>query len=104
MTKMKINTTFAQKKINTTVICYLVATHKPSIVCLQETKISDRVADFPIEILGTPFQYDFVPSVGASDGILLAWSSSAWEVSDVWKGRFSLSVQLARPGSADFTW
>jgi len=71
---------------------------------LQETKISDRVADFAIEILGTTFQYDFVPSVGASGGILLAWSSPAWEVSNVWKGHFSLSVQLTRPGSADFTW
>ena len=87
-----------------TVVRSLVAAHRPSFVCLQETKISDRVADFAIEILGTTFQYDFVPSVGASGGILLAWSSPAWEVSNVWKGHFSLSVQLTRPGSADFTW
>ena len=86
------------------VVRSLLAAHRPSLVCLQETKISDRVADFAIEILGTTFQYDFVPSVGASGGILLAWASPAWEVSNVWKGRFSLSVQLTRPGSVDFTW
>jgi mRNA deadenylase 3'-5' endonuclease subunit Ccr4 len=38
--------------------------HKPSIMCIQETKLSSFCNVLAIEILGPAFDYDFLPAVG----------------------------------------
>jgi hypothetical protein len=48
------------------------------LVCLQETKL-DVISDFDvIQILGSGFDYVFLPMVHTWGGILLAWRSSSW--------------------------
>lgn len=77
---------------------------KPALVCLQETKLSAICNELANEILGQGFDYDFVPSVGASGGILLGWRRDRWVASDIAKGRFTLSARVKEVGSADDWW
>ncbi|XP_077232581.1 uncharacterized protein LOC143869909 [Tasmannia lanceolata] len=70
---------------------------KPSLVCLQETKLEviDKVTVQSIGLTGQ-WSFSFVGSIGLSGGILVAWEESYWNVVEEWKGRFSLSVVLER--------
>ena len=47
--------------------------HRASVVCLQETKLSAVCNVLANEILGSMFDYVFVPAVNVSGGILLGW-------------------------------
>jgi exonuclease III len=58
------------------VVRELVATEQPSIVCLQET-ILQVMSDFDVmKVLGTGFDYTFLPSTNTREGILVAWKSA----------------------------
>ena len=49
--------------------------HAVSVVCLQETKLSDVDSAVVAEICGVAFsEFVFSPSDGASGGLLVAWS------------------------------
>jgi hypothetical protein len=56
------------------------------------------------ETLGTAFDYDYVPTIGVSGGILLGWNTDMWAVSEVTKGRFSISAKIAETGSSNTPW
>lgn len=52
----------------------LVDSNKADIVCLQETKMEVISLGVVLSALGSSFcHFTFVPSVGASGGILIAW-------------------------------
>jgi exonuclease III len=53
----------------------LVDSSKIDIVCLQETKLTSVSRQLVLSMLGCDFDNNFVflPSVGASGGILIAW-------------------------------
>lgn len=70
-----------------------------AVVCLLETKLSTFCNVMANETLGSMFDYDYVPALNVSGGILLGWHRDLWAVSDVVKGRFSLSAKLAGIGS-----
>jgi hypothetical protein len=55
----------------------LVDSAKVDIVCLQETKLGHVSRQLVLSMLGSEFDNNFVflPSVGASGGILIAWRS-----------------------------
>jgi hypothetical protein len=67
---------------------------KPTLVCLQETKLPAVCNVLAAEILGVGFDYACLPSVGASGGILLGWRRERWTASDLVFGRFALSARL----------
>ena len=57
--------------------------HRASVVCLQETKLSAVCNVLANEILGSMFDYVFVPAVNVSGGILLGWHRELWTASQV---------------------
>jgi exonuclease III len=53
-------------------VCELVRVERPSIVYLQETKLS-VISDYDlIQIIGVGFDYCYLPTVGTHVGVLLA--------------------------------
>lgn len=75
--------------------------HRPSIVCLQETKISNFCNGHAIETLGTMFDYVVLPAVNVAGGILLGWLRDSWTATVVAVGRFSISAKMCAVGSQD---
>lgn len=69
-----------------------------TVVCLQETKVSTISSAWANEILGCTFDYDFVPAVNVSGGILLGWHRDHWVAFGVVKGRNSISARLTPVG------
>jgi exonuclease III len=86
------------------VVREFVMLHKPSVVCVQETKISALCNTLANEILGPAFDYVVLSAAGSAGGILLAWGRLAWAASYVQLGRFSISAKLSRVGSAGAQW
>jgi exonuclease III len=50
----------------------LVGVERPSIVCLQETKLNVLTDYDLIQLVGTRFDYCYLPTEGARGGILVA--------------------------------
>lgn len=70
----------------------LVAAKRPSLVCLQEMKLS-VISDFDaIQIIGSGFDYAYLPAEGVRGGILVAWRTLIWSVACVRPTTFSISV------------
>ncbi|XP_077252502.1 uncharacterized protein LOC143891884 [Tasmannia lanceolata] len=75
----------------------LINSSKPDLMCLQETKL-ELISRGVFRGLGfrEEWDFDFIPSQGASGGILVAWNGSAWKLVNVWKGNFSLFVAFKK--------
>jgi exonuclease III len=72
----------------------LVASKRPSIICLQETKLN-IISDFDIiQLLGTGFDYVYCLAIHIRGGILVAWRSNVWSVSSSSIHLFSVSTRL----------
>lgn len=70
-----------------------VAVWKPSIVCLQETKISSWDAALVRDIGGTLLdQKTHLPVDGTRGGISIFWNSNLVELSDISTNTFSISA------------
>jgi hypothetical protein len=74
------------------------------LICIQETKLSTICNFLAIEILGPTFDYDYLPTINVSRGILLGWDRELWTMSDVTKGRFTLSAKIAEKGPLHELW
>ena len=86
------------------VVREFVVQERPTLVCIQETKLSMICNALANKILGTAFDYVFLPTVNVSGGILLSWSVIALTVSDVARGRFTLSAKLSKIGMSSDPW
>lgn len=51
----------------------LVSQQRATLVGLQETKLSTICNPLANEILGSMFDYDYLPSLNVAGGILLGW-------------------------------
>jgi exonuclease III len=70
-------------RLHCDVVRSLVGTEHPSLIYLQETKLS-VISDFDImQILGAGYDYVFIPASHTRGGILVAWCSTSWTVSSV---------------------
>lgn len=77
---------------------------KSEIICLQETKKDSFDLSFIKNICPSDFDsLEFLPSVGASGGILVVWKSSAFWGSLVFRNRFALSIEFTSKLYSD-TW
>jgi len=66
-----------------------------SIVCLQETKCDHFDIPFLRKFLPRRFdKFDFVPSIGASGGILVAWISNHFVGSILEKRQYGLTINF----------
>ena len=74
----------------------IVNSYKIDVVCLQETKKPVIPRQIVLSMLGSDFDnnYIFLPSVGASGGILIAWRGCLGTVSAKRVDTFSASVQF----------
>lgn len=61
----------------------VVRDKRVSILCLEETKMDVIPPRIILEMLGLNFEYYFLPVVGLSRGMLLAWRKAAWSIMDV---------------------
>jgi hypothetical protein len=71
---------------------------RATLICIQETKLSTVCNSLANEILGPAFDYDYLPAVNVSGGILLGWDREFWILSDVNRGRFTLSARITETG------
>jgi hypothetical protein len=66
------------------------------VICLQETKKETFDALFLKKICPSGFDnFEVLPSVGASGGILIAWKGSVFEGAKIFCNNFALSVQFS---------
>lgn len=73
--------------------------HRPSVVGLQETKVSNFCNQLANETLGSMFDYVALPAVNSAGGVLLAWNREVWVATALAVGRFSVSACLCPVGS-----
>ena len=55
----------------------LIVQERVSLVCLQETKLSNFCSQLASECLGTSFEYALLPAVNTAGGVLLGWRTDA---------------------------
>lgn len=69
--------------------------HFADVCCLQESKL-ESIPDATWREIGGPRldKFVFLPSAGASGGIVIGWNSVILTVSDATKGDFSVSVDF----------
>jgi exonuclease III len=65
------------------------------IICLQETKKENFEQQFIKKICPTQFDcFDFLPSVGTSGGILIAWKGSLFTANNANRNPFGISMDF----------
>ncbi|XP_073358285.1 uncharacterized protein [Aegilops tauschii subsp. strangulata] len=73
-----------------------------SVVCLQETKRASFDASFVKQFCPKNFDmFEFVPSVGNSDGLITVWMSSVFTGVPIFSESFALGVRLTSTQSND---
>jgi exonuclease III len=73
----------------------MVLSARPSLVCLQETKISFFTPRLVTEILGHNLDlFNYLPANGTRGGILIGWQSDFVEASNPVQKEFLLSLQI----------
>jgi exonuclease III len=82
----------------------LIRAERPSIVCLQETKLS-VISEFDvIQIISVGFDYYYLSAVGTHGGILVAWRSSTWSVSLSSHRAFLVSIKIKHISQEEGWW
>jgi exonuclease III len=76
------------------VVRELVTSERPSIVCLQETKLDVISQSDILQILGQGFDYFYLPADQTRGGILLAWLSLTWLTVSTLVQVFSISSRF----------
>jgi exonuclease III len=78
------------------VVRKLVPSSRVDVVCLQETKMEDISRIMVLQMLGPAFgSYKFLPSVGASGGILVAWHDRLGSSGNFRIDAHSVSIQFS---------
>lgn len=74
----------------------LMQQHKPTVVCLQETKLQDVSKNCIVQILGPNFQnnFFFLPADGTRGGIILAADDNYYRLSQCELKSFSLTTKI----------
>lgn len=77
------------------VVHEVVSLERVSMLCLQETKLPCFTRAVINEMLGPGFDYCFLPTVGASGGVLVAWRTSLWSLTQRRIDTFSVSTLVS---------
>jgi hypothetical protein len=73
------------------VVTDLVRQERCSLLCVQETKLSNIDDGLVASMLGSNFRYSFLPANVTRGGILVAWDIATWSV----LASLSVKVKLA---------
>jgi hypothetical protein len=77
---------------------------KPSLVCLQETKLH-IINDYNVmQILSSGFDYSYLPTNDTRGGILVTWHSATWTVLSTSSLAYSLSIRIAHHQTRQEWW
>ena len=76
------------------VVWELVAQENISLLSLQETKLNDCSDSLVLEICGAGFDYFFQSAVNTCGGILLAWRTDVWSLSNPIVRSYSLTAKV----------
>jgi exonuclease III len=72
------------------------------IICLQETKRESFDLDYIKKFCPRKFnKFEFLPSVGASGGLIIIWNGNLFKGDLTFQNEFSLSVKFTNNISAD---
>ena len=72
-----------------------IATSGCSVICLQETKREHFDVSYIINFCANRLnKFSFLPSIGASGGLLITWNGSLFEGEVIFQNRFSLSISF----------
>jgi exonuclease III len=87
------------------VVRIMVDSVKVNVVCLQEMKMGQIARRTILSMLGSEFDNNFVflPSMGASGGVLIAWRAALGTMAASRTDSFSASIQFA-PENRDAWW
>jgi exonuclease III len=75
-----------------------------SALCLVETKLDVLSTSLATDLMGAGFDYMCLPSMGASGGIVVAWSCDAWEVTTRTYHSHSITIHIAPTSSPSSPW
>jgi exonuclease III len=81
----------------------LVREERISLVCLQEMKMHVISYYNILQILGPGFEYFFLPACQTRGGILVAWRSLSWVITNTSLRRFLVSLRV-RPAYGGPEW
>ena len=82
----------------------LIVQERVSLVCLQETKLSNVSNQLASECLGTSFEYAFLPAVISAGGVLLGWRTDTWLASQVSLQAHSITAKISSRCDPRLTW
>ena len=85
------------------VVRELVDQENISLISLQETKLDVCSNDLVREICGANFDYVYQPASNTCGGILLAWKSNIWSVTNPSVREYSLTARVTLL-QTDETW
>jgi exonuclease III len=72
--------------------------HRASIVCLQETKVDVISNSLTNDLMGSDYDYAFLPAVGAAGGVASCWRRDLWSGANLSVRSFSVTVSLSPLG------
>ena len=86
------------------VVRELVSQEHVSLISLQETKLDDCDDRLILDLLGSCFDYFFLPACNTCGGILLAWKREIWSASCPSRRDFSLTAKVTHIASGEDWW
>lgn len=82
----------------------IVSQQRTSVVCLQESKIAAYDVSLNLDLVGSDFDFAYLPAVGAAGGAITTWRRDLWSASDVSVRRFSVTIRLAPTNGSGPSW
>jgi exonuclease III len=86
------------------VVCELIIANRPSVVCIEETKMHVISYYYVLKLLGSSFDYLFLPAEQTHGGILVVWRDTVWTMSAPSTCRFSLSTRIRNISEGEEWW
>ena len=86
------------------VVCELVGQENISLLSLQETKLNDCSDSLVLEICGAGFDYFFKRATHTCGGILLAWRTDVWSITNPLIRSNSLTAKVTLLHNGDTWW
>jgi exonuclease III len=86
------------------VVRELVASERPHLICLQETKLNVPNEFDVLQLLAYGFGYAYLLFAQTRGGIMLAWSHSSWLASNIAMGNNSITAKLRHTDGGPDWW
>lgn len=91
-------------RVRRSVVRSIAFEHRASIICIQETKIALYNSSMNTDVVGSDYDFAYLPTDGASGGAVTCWRRDLWTASDRSIGSFSVTVKLTPAGGTGEPW